>query len=73
MRADESWQIKTKQFYIAPTIPYRGPHTLVIEQNSVSNNLDTAILQVCKSGKNPWGCEQLLTEGNWIKPNSQKL
>lgn len=21
MRADESWQIKTKQFYIAPTIP----------------------------------------------------
>ena len=33
MRADESWQIKTKQFYIAP----------------------------------------ILTEGNWIKPNSQKL
>ena len=34
MRADESWQIKTKQFYIAPAIPYRGPHTLVIEQDS---------------------------------------
>lgn len=34
MRADESWQIKTKQFYIAPTIPYKGPHTLVIEQDS---------------------------------------